>query len=129
MRGLFYFETCALLVNAGPGLATAEHAAEGAALHVQCIWSLHRDRRIVGAATVRIEDAAAPFLVLARSHVDQDLFAVGIRLGVHGIPAEIIAALLDADLAFLLFGQPDANWRIGIPGALRGFRYCLRRHL
>src|SRR5689334_15484971 len=54
-----------LLVHAGPGLAATEHAAKGAALHVQSVWPLHRECRIVGAAAVWIQDTAAPFLVLA----------------------------------------------------------------
>ena len=36
-------------------------------------------------------------------------FAVLVRFGVDRIAAEIGATLLDADLAFLLFGQPDAE--------------------
>src|SRR6185437_14022463 len=97
------------LIQAGPGLAAAEHAAEGATLLAQGVGALHRDRRIIGAAGVGIEDPAAPFLVLAGPHVDQDLLAIGVRLGVDRIAAEIGAALLDADLSLLLFRQPDAD--------------------
>src|SRR6478735_8993322 len=82
----------ASLVHPGPGLAAAEHAAEGAALHAQCIGAPHRDRRIIGAAGVGIEDPAAPLLVLAGPHVDQDLLAIRVRLGVDRIAAEIGAA-------------------------------------
>ena len=46
---------------------------------------------------------------LAGLHVDENLFAVLVRLGVDGIAAEIDAALLDPDLAFFFFGQPNAE--------------------
>src|SRR6266508_2443978 len=95
-------------VDAGPGLATAEHAAEGAALNAQTVGALQRDRRIVGAAGIRIENPAAP-LVLAGLHVDQDLLAVLVRLLVDGIAAEIGAALFDPHLALLLLRQPHAE--------------------
>src|ERR1700731_1193054 len=98
-----------LLVHAGPGLAAAEHAAKGATLDAQCIGALHSNRRIIGRAGVRIEDAATPFLILAGLHIDQNLLAVPVRFRVHGIAAEIGAALLDPDLAFLLCRQPDAE--------------------
>src|SRR5438034_9189707 len=88
-------------VDAGPGLAAAEHATEGAALNAEIVGALQRDRRIVGAAGIRIENPAAPF-VLAGLHVDQDLFAVLVRLLVNGVTAEIGAALFDPHLAFLL---------------------------
>src|SRR5689334_8038491 len=88
-------------VDAGPGLAAAEHAAERAALNAQGVGALHRDRGIIAAATVRIENPAAP-LVLAGLHVDQDLLAILVRLLVDGIAAEIGTALLDPHLAFLL---------------------------
>src|SRR5438270_1530958 len=100
---------CGWVVLASPGLAAAEHATKGATLDAQGIGALHCDRRIVGAAAVRIEDPPAPFLILARPHIDQHLFAVLVRFGIGRIAAEIGAALLDADLAFLLFGQPDAE--------------------
>src|SRR5437588_93752 len=67
---------CGWLVQASPGLAAAEHATKGATLDAQGIGALHCDRRIVGAAAVRIEDPPAPFLILARPHIDQNLFAV-----------------------------------------------------
>src|SRR5829696_4028881 len=95
-------------VDAGPGLAATEHAAEGAALNAQTVSALQRDRRIVGAAGIRIENPAAP-LVLARLHVDQDLLAVRVRFLVDGIAADIRAALFDPHLAFLLFRQPHAE--------------------
>src|ERR1700749_3692839 len=112
--GAFCFRLSLLSVHAAPGLAAAEHAAEGTALHAQRIRTLHRNRGIIGAASVGIEDAAAPFLILAGLHVDQHLLAIGVRLGVDRIAAEIGAALLDANLAFLLLGQPDAHRRIWI---------------
>src|SRR5580704_236977 len=68
-----------LLADALPGLAAAEHAAECAALHLQGIRPLHRDRRVVIAARVRIVDLAGPFRT-RRLHADQDLLA-----GLHGI--------------------------------------------
>src|ERR1700680_390068 len=95
------------LVHPGPGLAAAEHAAEGATLDVQGLGAFQRNGGIIGAAGVRIQNPAAPF-VLAGLHVDQNLFAILVRLLVDGISAEIGAALFDPDLAFLLFGQPDA---------------------
>ncbi len=96
------------LVHARPGLSAAEHAAEGAALHTQHI-ALQRDGGIIGAAGVGIENPAAPFRVLVGPHVDQHLLAIQVGFGVDRISAEIGAALLDANLAFLLFGQPDAQ--------------------
>src|SRR5437868_2688538 len=99
---------CGWLVQASPGLAAAEHAAKGATLDAQGIGALHCDRRIVGAAAVRIEDPSVPFLILGGPHIDQNLLAVLVRL-VDRIATEIGAALLDADLAFLLLGQPDAQ--------------------
>jgi len=98
-------------VDAGPGLAATEHAAEGAALNTQIVGALQRDRRIVGAAGIRIENPPAPF-VLAWLHVDQNLFAVLVRLLVDSIAAEVGAAFFDSDLAFLLFRQPDAERRV-----------------
>src|ERR1700730_3281427 len=44
-----------------PGLAAAEHSAEGAALNPQRIRPLHRDRGVVGAAAVRIMNLTGPF--------------------------------------------------------------------
>src|SRR5215217_2894133 len=95
-------------VNAGPGLAATEHAAKGAALNAQRVSALQRDRRIVGAAGIRIENPAAP-LVLAGFHVDQDLLAVLVRLLVDGITADIGTARFDPHLAFLLLRQPHAE--------------------
>src|SRR6184192_3434777 len=62
-------------VHPCPGLAAAEHAAEGAALHAQAVGALQRDRGVVSRAGVGIEDTAGPFLVLAGLHIDQDLLA------------------------------------------------------
>src|ERR1700694_5180649 len=87
------------LVDPAPGLATAEHAAKGAALNLQGVRAFQRDRRIIGAAGIRVVNSPAPFGVLAGLHIDQDLFAVLVGLGVHGISAEIGAALVDPDLA------------------------------
>jgi hypothetical protein len=101
-------------IYARPGLATAEHAAEGAALHAQDV-ALQCNRGIICAASVGIEYPAAPFLILAGIHVDQNLLAIQVGFGVDRISAEIGAALLDADLAFLFFGQPDPDRRVGIP--------------
>src|SRR5215213_5315086 len=95
-------------VDAGPGLAATEHAAEGAALDTQTVGALQRDRRVVGAAGIRIENPAAP-LVLAGLHVDQNLFAILVRLLVDGIAADIGAARFDPHLAFLLRRQPHAE--------------------
>src|SRR5260370_40185765 len=111
------------LVDPCPGLAAAEHAAEGAALDAPGVGALQRNRGIIGSAGVRIENPAAPF-VLAGLHVDQNLFAILVRLLVDGISAEIGAALFDPDLAFLLFRQPDAERRIR---GLRGSRRRSRR--
>src|SRR3954453_17922470 len=93
--------------HALPGLAAAEHAAEGAALHAHCIRALHRDRRVVIAAAVGIVDAAAPPRAVGL-HVDQDAL-----IGLRGVAAEIDAALFDADIALVLFGGPDADRRVG----------------
>ena len=95
-------------VDAGPGLAATEHAAKGAALNAQTVGALEGNRRIVGAAAIRVENPAAP-LVLAGLHVDQDLLAVLVRLLVDGIAAEIGAARFDPHLAFLLLRQPHAE--------------------
>src|SRR6185503_2957775 len=95
-------------VDAGPGLAATEHAAEGAALNAQTVGALQRDRRVVGAAGIRIENPAAP-LVLAGLHVDQNLLAILVRLLVDGIAADIGTALFDPHLAFFLLRQPDAE--------------------
>src|SRR5258707_705212 len=88
------------LVHPVPGLTTAEHAAKGTALNAQGIRAFQRDRRIIRAAALRIVNSPAPFGILAGLHIDQDLFAVLIGFVVHGISAEIGAALLDPDLAF-----------------------------
>src|SRR5438270_4749593 len=95
-------------VDAGPGLAATEHAAKGAALNAQVVGALQRDRRIVGAAGTWIENPAAPF-VLAGLHVDQNLFAVLVRLLVDGVAAKIGTALFDPHLAFLLLRQPHTE--------------------
>src|SRR3984957_18147544 len=104
---------CRSLVDPAPGLATAEHAAEVAAPNTQGIRAFQRDGRIIGAAGIGVEDPAAPFGIVGRLHVDQNLLAVLVRFLVHRIAAEIGAALLDPDLAFLLLGQPHAERRIG----------------
>ena len=77
------------LTDALPGLAAAEHAAEGAALDLQCAGALHCDRRVVIAAAVGIVDLAGPFGILLL-HVDQDLLA-----GFHGVATfmPVLAAL------------------------------------
>src|SRR3954452_25184916 len=83
--------------HALPGLAAAEHAAEGAALHAHRIRALHRDRRVVVAAGVGIVDVAAPLRAVGL-HVDQ-VALVGLR----GIAAAIDTALFDANIALVLF--------------------------
>src|SRR5215207_2525400 len=95
-------------VDAGPGLAATEHAAKGAALNAQTVGTLEGDRRIVGAAGIRIENPATP-LVLAGFHIDQNLLAVLVRLLVDGIAADIGAARFDPHLAFFLLRQPHAE--------------------
>src|SRR5882724_3103613 len=97
------------LVHPAPGLTTAEHAAKGTALNAQGTRAFQRDRRIIRAAALRIVNSPAPFRILAGLHVDQDLFAVLIGFVVHGISAEIGAALLDPDLAFFFLRQPHAD--------------------
>src|ERR1700745_2781856 len=84
--------------DAFPGLAAAEQSAEGAALNLENVRSLHRDGGVVVLAAVGVVDAAGP-LRRFRLHVDQDALA-----GVDGIAAEIGAALFDADVALVLFG-------------------------
>src|SRR6185369_9437252 len=108
-------------VDARPGLAATEHAAEGAALNAQAVGALEGDRRIVGAAGIRIENPAAP-PVLAGFHVDQNLLAVLVRLLVDGIAAEIGAARFDPHLAFLLLRSHTpsgefADGRVEVAGA------------
>src|SRR5882757_4160441 len=98
-----------ILVRPGPGLAAAEHTAEGAALDTQRVGAFERDRGVISAAGTRIENPPAPLGVLARFHVDQNLLAILVRFFVNRISAEVAAALLDPDLAFLLFRQPDAK--------------------
>lgn len=66
-----------------PGLTAAEHSAEGATLNPHRIRTLHRHRRVVIPATVRIVNTASPF-VLRGPHVDEDLVS-----GLHGISAQI----------------------------------------
>src|SRR3954453_3782639 len=85
--------TPAASAHALPGLAAAEHAAEGAALHTHCIRALHRDRRVVIAAGVGIVDAPAPLRAVGL-HVDQ-----GALIGLRGVAGEFAPALLEADLA------------------------------
>ena len=113
MRGPLRIRTDEASVYPRPGLAAAERAAKGAALHTQGVGAFQGDRGIVGAAGIGIENPPAPF-VLAGLHVDQDLLAVLVRFLVDRVAAEIGAALLDADLAFLLFRQPDAERGIGL---------------
>src|SRR6476659_10144206 len=79
-----------------PGLAAAEHAAEGAALDLERIGAFQRDRGVVIAAAVGIMDPAGPLAALGL-HVDQDSCA-----GVDGIAAQIGAAFLDANVALVL---------------------------
>src|SRR5262245_64846909 len=79
------------LADALPGLAAAEHAAEGATLDLEHVRSLHRHRRVVVAAAVGIVDPAGPLVAVGRLHVDENALA-----GLIGIAAEILAALLDA---------------------------------
>src|SRR6478609_3206240 len=55
--------------HALPGLAAAEHAAEGATLDAERVGALHRNRRVVIAAAVGIVNPAAPFRAF-RFHVD-----------------------------------------------------------
>src|ERR1700738_4934659 len=99
-------------VQPAPGWAAAEHAAKRAALDAQVVCAFQGDGRIIGAAGVGVENAPAPFGILAGLHVDQNLLAVLVRLGVDGISAEIGAALLDPDLALFLFRQPHAERRV-----------------
>src|SRR3954470_12787639 len=68
-----------LLVDPRPGLAAAEHAAEGAALHPQLVLAPQRDRRLIVAAGVGIVNPPVPLLVFAGLHVDQHLFAIRVR--------------------------------------------------
>src|SRR6201985_3140133 len=72
--GVAFKNKAYFLADGPPGLAAAEHAAERAALHLQRIGALHRDRRVVIAAAVRIVNPAGPFRA-QRLHVDQNLFA------------------------------------------------------
>src|SRR4051794_32103159 len=90
-----------------PGLAAAEHAAKGATLHAHRVRALHRDGRVIVAAGVGIVDAAAPLRAFGL-HVDQDAV-----IGLLGVAAQIDAALLDANVALVLFGRPDADRRVG----------------
>ena len=96
-----------------PGLTAAEHSAEGATLDPQEFRAFQRDRRIIIAAGFRVVNTSVPFGVPAGLHIDQDLFAILVGLGVDGIPAKIGAARLDPDLALFLFGQPKAERRGG----------------
>src|SRR6202047_5321316 len=97
------------LIQPAPGLAAAEHAAKGAALNPQAVRALQRDRGIIGAAGIRIENPATPFGILAGLHVDENLLTVLVRLRVHRKSAEIGAALFDSNLAFLFLLQPNAR--------------------
>src|SRR5438445_6330098 len=89
--------------DALPGLAAAEHAAKGATLNLQEVRAFHRDRRVVVPARVRIVNLAGPFAVRLL-HIDEDPLA-----GLHGVAAEVLAARLDADIALVLFGGPNAE--------------------
>src|SRR5215204_6120108 len=93
------------LLGAGPGLAAAEHAAEGAALHAQRVRTLERDVRRIDAAAADVLDLAVPAIVAAGLHVDENPV---VRLAV-GEAAQGLAARLDADLAVLLLGDPHAD--------------------
>src|SRR5215471_12229248 len=77
-------ERAGRLADPFPGLAAAEQAAEGAALDLQQVRSLHCDGGVVVAAALRIMDPAGPFVV-RRLHVDQDRLA-----GLLGITAQIL---------------------------------------
>src|SRR5258708_33104993 len=92
--------------HALPGLATAKHAAEGAALHAHRIRALHRDRGVVVAAGVGVVDAAAP-LGAVGLHVDQDPL-----IALLGIAAGNGAAMLHAAIALVLFGRPHPDRRV-----------------
>src|ERR1700722_9884143 len=71
------------LVHPAPGLAAAEHAAEGAALNPKRVRTFQRNRRIIGATGIRVENSPGPFGFLAGLHVDENLFAVLVRFRVH----------------------------------------------
>src|SRR6266702_429401 len=107
--------------DAFPGLAAAEHAAEGATLHAHGVRALHRDGGVIVAAGVGIVDLAGPFRAL-RLHADQDFF-----IGLHGIAAEIAATRFDADVALVLLGRPDANRTGRVGRRSRGNWRRLRR--
>src|ERR1700688_1869433 len=97
------------LVQPAPGLAAAEHAAKSAPLNTQAVRASQRNRRVIGAAGLRVKNSSAPFGIFARLHIDENLVAVLVRLGVHGISTKIGTALLDPDLALFFFGQPNAD--------------------
>src|SRR6185437_9152091 len=93
------------LADALPGLAAAEQAAEGAALDLEQVRALHRNDGVVIAAGVGIVDAAGPFAVVGRRlHVDQDPI-----VAVLAEAAQIGAALLDANVALVVGGLPQAE--------------------
>src|SRR5262249_461429 len=93
------------LLYAGPGLAAAEQPAERASLDPERIGVLERDVRRVGAAVADVGDLAVPAIVLAGLHVGENLVG-GLALDVA---AQSVAASLDADLALLLLGPPQAD--------------------
>src|SRR5271156_2661551 len=97
------FRAKTYLADALPGLAAAEHAAEGATLNLQRVGALHRDRGVVFAAAVRVVNLASPFQA-RRLHADQDFLA-----GLHRIAAKVLAAFLDANVALVFFGGPDTE--------------------
>src|ERR1700722_5354076 len=101
------------LADAAPGLAAAEHAAEGAALDPQRVRPLHGDIGVVVLARVRI-------------------------VNLPGISAKILAALFDANQSLVFFRGPYAERRRrrlnrrGHGGGLvrrRGGGYSRRRHI
>src|SRR4029077_13945009 len=95
----------ASLADPVPGLPAAEDSAEDAALNPQGIRPLHRDTGIVNFAAVGIMNATSPFCT-RRLHVDENFLAVR-----HGISAEVLAALLDADHPRVFLRVPYAERR------------------
>src|ERR1700722_11836808 len=88
------------LADATPGLAAAEHAAEGTALDPQRVRPLHGDIGVVVPARVRFVNLSGPFFI-CRFHVDQNFLA-----GLHRISAKILAALFDANQSLVFFRGP-----------------------
>ncbi len=119
------------LVDPRPGLAAAEHAAEGATLNAQGVGAFRWRSSNHSAAGAGIEDPSAP-LVLARFHVISTCSPFWFGLLVDGVAAEIASALFDADLAFLLLVQPDADRELDATGRCDGGpwgrRWCSRRN-